>query len=976
MRKILLIAVFLLPFLASSQVIVSDDFDSYTPGDLVAATSTNWTTWSGGVAGEDAPVSNVQSFSPTNSMYILDDASDADMILVFPTTYTSGIYEYKMKMYVVSGKAGYFNLQETTTPGIGWQMEALFNANGTGTLNAGGTGAGTFNYTQNAWTDVRVVIDLDSDNAEFYIDNNLFHTWQWSTGNDGSGNANTLGGVNIYAFTNNEYYVDDVIFTDITNPPVVCPVTTVPTVTSGSNCGPGSVTLSATTGGTNTLVVWMDSSGIVVANGDVFNTPILTTSTAFFAADADTFGTSVHVGPDTSIINPPDTAFPGSNFSNGLFFTALTDLRIDSVHLYSNGPLDGEILIRKDTVGGTLIVSAPFSLPSAGYHQVYVGAIVSAGDYFMNLGNLSGTGVLFRTTSGATYPYTVPGVVSITGANFPTSPTRYYYFFDWTVTPACFGPQVPVVATILPANNTLPFFEDFENGLPCNWTTMQNPGSFGWMWGDSASLSSAGWTIPGHTNFMASNDDACDCDMSMDYLITPVFDFSNFNSLNIITLNFEAYYDSSFGSSAYVEVSLDSGITWNVIHTLSPSGNWQNVIVDLSSYAGSPAVQIAFHHDDNILHADGFAVDDVLISSDCTGDELTLNLVTDIFGSEISWTVTDINSAIIYGSGGPYEDINPYDVNAATHNVNVCVPVGATLEWQIDDIFGDGLFDGSNIGYYNLFGPCGELIASGDSAFIYGGGGPNILAWDSLVFTIQPPAINLGADTVICEGTSIVLDAGLSNVTWSTGETTQSITLSNLTPGTWPYYVSTPGGNCFATDTIEITVNPLPVPDFTATANQGTVTFTNASANATTYHWNFGTGNPADTSNATNPTFSYTASDTFTVVLTAVNDCGSASFTLDVVVNIVGIDEIPGAVIAISPNPANELINVSISGITGGNIRLSIVNVLGQQIFSDVLKADGSNNSKIIDVSNYDKGVYFITLQTEQHATTRKLVVE
>lgn len=971
MRKILLIAVFLLPFLAKSQVIVSDDFDSYNVGDLIAASSPDWTTWSGGVAGEDAPVSDAQSFSSPNSIYILDDASDADLLLPAPSTLTSGIYEYKMKIYVVSGKTAYFNMQESTTPGIGWMFEAFFNANGTGSLDAGGVGAATFTYTQNSWTDVRVVADLNSDVGEFYVDGSLIHTWQWSTGNDGLGTANTLGGVNIYANTNNEYYVDDVVFTDITNPPVVCPVTSVPTVTSGSNCGTGSVTLSATTGGANTYVVWMDSSGNVVGSGNTFTTPEISTTTSFFAADADTTGQPVHVGPDTSIASGP---FPASNFTNGLFFTALTDLRIDSIHVYSNGALSGNIQI-SDTAGGAIIASAPFSLPGAGYHQIYLGLNVKAGDYFMNMGNLSGTGVLFRTTAGATYPYTVPGVVSITGANF-ADPARYYYFFDWTVTPVCFGTQVPVVASILPANNTLPFFEDFENGLPCNWTTMQDPSSFGWLWGDSTSLSSTNWMMPAHTNFMASNDDSCNCDMSLDYLISPVFDFSQYSALTSITLNFEAYYDSAWGSSAYVEVSLDSGVTWNVIHTLSPSTSWQSVIVDLSPYSGNSAVQIAFHHDDNGVWADGFAVDDVLITAVCSGEELTVNLVTDIFGTEISWSIVDVNSGVIYGSGGPFEDINPYNVNAATHNATVCVPVGATLEWQIDDSYGDGLTDGNNVGFYNLFGPCGELITSGDSAFTYGGTPPlPNPGWDSLVFTIQPPVINLGADTIICEGTSILLDAGLPNVTWSTGETTQSITVSNLTPGTWPYYVSTPAGNCFATDTIAITVNPLPVPDFTATANLGTVTFTNSSANATTYHWNFGTGNPADTSNAMNPTFTYTVSDTFTVVLTATNDCGSVSFTLDVPVNIVGINEIPGALIGISPNPSSELLNVSISGISG-SIRLSIVNVLGQQIYSDELKSDGNHFSKIIDVSNYDKGVYFITLQTEQHATTRKLVVE
>ncbi|MGI8893379.1 MAG: choice-of-anchor J domain-containing protein [Bacteroidia bacterium] len=755
-------------------------------------------------------------------------------------------------------------------------------------------------------------------------------------------------------------------------PPVVCPVTTVPVTTSGSNCGAGTVSLSATTGGTNTYVVWMDSLGNVVGSGNNFN-PSLSTTTTFYAADADTVGFSANVGPDTSIATGP---FPGGNFTNGLYFTALTDIRIDSVHLYSNGAVSGNFQI-SDSAGGAVQQTAPFSLSSAGYHQVYVGLNVSAGDYFINMGNFTGTGILFRTTGGATYPYTVPGLVSITGANFPSSPTRYYYFFEWTVTPVCFGTQVAATAAILPANNTLPFFEDFENGLPCNWSTTQDTSSTGWLWGDSASLSSQFWTIPGHSNFMASNDDACNCDMSMDYLISPVFDFSSYTSLTNITLNFEAYYDSLYGSSAYVEVSLDSGMTWNIVHTLSPVGTWQNVIVDLSAYAGNPAVQIAFHHDDNMNWADGFAVDDVLITAVCSGEELTVNLLTDIFGSEISWSIVDINTSITYGTAGPFPDVTPYSVAAATHNMTVCVPLGATLEWRIEDSFGDGLLDGTNTGNYSLIGPCGQLITSGSGAFTSGGSTANPPQYDSLVFTVQPPAINLGADTILCEGTTLTLNAGLPNVTWSNGQTTQSIVINNDTPGTYAYFVSTPAGNCFATDTITVTVNPLPVPDFSATSILGLATFSNSTANGVTYHWNFGTGNAADTSNLANPTFTYTANGTYTVVLTATNPCGSVSHTFDITITgIVGITEIPGATINISPNPAADFMIIDISGLSGEKITVNITNVLGQQIYSDLLTLTGDNYSSKIDVSSYDKGVYFITIQTEKHATTRKLIIE
>ncbi|MDX1913268.1 MAG: PKD domain-containing protein [Saprospiraceae bacterium] len=79
------------------------------------------------------------------------------------------------------------------------------------------------------------------------------------------------------------------------------------------------------------------------------------------------------------------------------------------------------------------------------------------------------------------------------------------------------------------------------------------------------------------------------------------------------------------------------------------------------------------------------------------------------------------------------------------------------------------------------------------------------------------------------------------------------------------------------TRTQYITVNTTPTPNFTHTVNGATVTFTNTSSpNSVSYLWNFGDGN---TSTETNPVHTYADPGTYTVVLTATNDCGSISVT-------------------------------------------------------------------------------------------------
>jgi len=71
------------------------------------------------------------------------------------------------------------------------------------------------------------------------------------------------------------------------------------------------------------------------------------------------------------------------------------------------------------------------------------------------------------------------------------------------------------------------------------------------------------------------------------------------------------------------------------------------------------------------------------------------------------------------------------------------------------------------------------------------------------------PQSNLGNDTAVCQGQSVTLDGGNQgdNHQWSTGETTQSITVN--TSGIY-WLIVTNSFGCKAIDSIGVTVNPPP----------------------------------------------------------------------------------------------------------------------------------------------------------------------
>ena len=80
---------------------------------------------------------------------------------------------------------------------------------------------------------------------------------------------------------------------------------------------------------------------------------------------------------------------------------------------------------------------------------------------------------------------------------------------------------------------------------------------------------------------------------------------------------------------------------------------------------------------------------------------------------------------------------------------------------------------------------------------------------DTLTMFIVPPiSIDLGNDTIICSGQSLILDALNTGAVflWNSGETTQIIA-ANAT-GTYTVFVHTPDG-CETRDTIQIIINNL-----------------------------------------------------------------------------------------------------------------------------------------------------------------------
>ncbi len=159
-------------------------------------------------------------------------------------------------------------------------------------------------------------------------------------------------------------------------------------------------------------------------------------------------------------------------------------------------------------------------------------------------------------------------------------------------------------------------FEDFEQAnLPEGWSQATLSTDGGWLLGHHENLSSEYWSIAAHGNFIATNDDACDCDKSQDYLIMPSIELSGQQAL---ALQFESYFDGDelFGGQekARVAYSLD-GLNWQTAKEMAGTndGNWDSQIVDLGFLTEETEVQLAFQYDDDNNWLFGWAIDDVTL---------------------------------------------------------------------------------------------------------------------------------------------------------------------------------------------------------------------------------------------------------------------------------------------------------------------------------------------------------------------------
>ncbi len=276
--------------------------------------------------------------------------------------------------------------------------------------------------------------------------------------------------------------------------------------------------------------------------------------------------------------------------------------------------------------------------------------------------------------------------------------------------------------------------------------------------------------------------------------------------------------------------------------------------------------------------------------------------------------------------------------------------------------------------------------------------GADTLTLVDLIDVVAPsaPVAAFGAEpTAGCAPLAVAFsDSSTGDVTgwsWDFGDgspadTTQNPTHTYDAAGTYTVTltVTGPGGSDSVTRTDLVTVAGPPTALFFAAPTAGpsplAVSFSDSSAGATGWQWDFGDGSPADTTQ--HPTHTYTAAGTYDVTLIVFGACGSDTLVRTACVTVSATTGVgdgvprPFALEPNYPNPFNPSTTLAFSLPADGPVTLEVFDATGRRV-ATLVEGELPAGRHAVTWRPVDRasGVYFARLRAGGKTAVTRLVL-
>jgi NADH:ubiquinone oxidoreductase subunit B-like Fe-S oxidoreductase len=240
--------------------------------------------------------------------------------------------------------------------------------------------------------------------------------------------------------------------------------------------------------------------------------------------------------------------------------------------------------------------------------------------------------------------------------------------------------------------------------------------------------------------------------------------------------------------------------------------------------------------------------------------------------------------------------------------------------------------------------------------------------WDGMTYDSTGMYTNIYTGLNGCDST-VTLDLTINNSSSSTVTITacDSFDWDGMTYDSTGTYTNlyTDINGCDSTVTLDLTINDGPN-DATVIQNGDSLTVTVSNGTAPyTYEWNTG-----ETTQSILPD----SSGTYYCIVTDANGCEDSSNQY--VYTSTSISELNSNKMLVYPNPTEGILNIEFNNFDNRFTSLSIVNILGDEIYEEELDNTIIKYSKKLDLSKYSHGIYFVKFSSIEEVLTKKLILQ
>ncbi len=226
------------------------------------------------------------------------------------------------------------------------------------------------------------------------------------------------------------------------------------------------------------------NGGTLINTGNTFTTPSIT-SDVIYQVENIGYLPPEYVGPENNLFGTG--GIHSSGFTGTINFVAEQELTIVSAWVEVQSPGNRTLYLWDEISGNGNIVQEVNVYIPAGTGRIDLGFhIPSPGEYSIGGSNVD----MYRNSSGANYPYSIPGLITLTGSSANSGGDYYYYLYDLEIRKApCKSALHDVLIkyvkpdyTYIIENGTVDFSDisigattwswDFGNGMTSN---LQNP---------------------------------------------------------------------------------------------------------------------------------------------------------------------------------------------------------------------------------------------------------------------------------------------------------------------------------------------------------------------------------------------------------------------------------------------------------------------------------------------------------------------